>query len=119
MTKKILLIEDSEATSKNITINLQGNGYEVFSADTITQGLGILSKTEIGLIIADIDLKNSNIVDYTRDIFANPRYNLIPLLILTDEAGVVPERNVPGSKAWIIKPFSADKLLNTVRNLSV
>ena len=119
MIRKILLIEDSEALSKSIIINLQGNGYTVYSTDTITEGLRILSETEIGLIIADMNLKSSKIVDFTRNISGDSGYNLIPLLMLTDDAGKTSKRSISGMEEWIIKPFSADKLLNTVRRLSI
>lgn len=117
--KKILLIEDSEAISKNMTVNLQENGYKVYSTDTITEGLRILSETDIGLIIADMNLKDSKIIDFGRNIFDDSRYNLIPLLMLTDEAGKVSKRNISGLAGWIIKPFSADKLLKTVRRFTI
>ena len=113
--KKILLIEDSEAISKSIIINLQGNGYKVYSTETITEGLRILLETDIGLIIADMNLKGSKIIDFARNIAGDSRYKLIPLLMLTDEAGKVSKRSIPGIKEWIIKPFSADKLLKAVR----
>jgi len=115
----ILLIEDSEAISKSIIINLQGNSYKVYSTETITEGLRILSDTEIGLIIADINLKSSKIIDFTRNITGDSRYKLIPLLMLTDEAGKVSKRSISGIKGWIIKPFSADKLLKAVRRFSI
>lgn len=119
MISKILLIEDSEAISKSITLNLQGNGYKVYSTDNIKEGLKILSETEIGLIIADMNLKSSKTTDFTRNISGDSRYNLIPLLMLTDEAGRDSKKSISGIEGWIIKPFSADKLLNTVRRLSI
>ena len=119
MIRNILLIEDSEAISKSIIVNLHENGYEVYSTETITEGLRILSETEIGLIIADINLENSKIIDFARNIAGDSRYNLIPLIMLIDEGGKVSKRSIPGIEEWIIKPFSADKLLKTVRRLSI
>ncbi len=119
MIRKILLIEDSEAISKSIIINLQGNGYKVYSTDTITEGLRILSETEIGLIIADMNLKSNKIIDFTRNIAGDSRYNLIPLLMLTNEEGKISKRSISGVEGWIIKPFSADNLLKIVRKFSI
>ena len=119
MIKKILLIEDSEAISKSITINLQENGYKVYSSETITEGLRILSENKIGLIIADVNLKNSKIIDFTSNIADDSKYNLIPLLMLSNEEGKVSNKNISGIEEWIIKPFSTDKLLKTVRRFSI
>ena len=119
MINTILLIEDSEAISKSINYDLQGNGYTVYSTDTITGGLSILSENKIELIIADMNLKSSKIIDFTRNISNDSRYNLIPLIMLTDGNRDVSKKSISGIKEWIIKPFSADKLLKTVRRLSI
>jgi len=117
--RKILLIEDSEAISKSIIVNLHENGYNVYSTETITDGLRILSETSIGLIIADMNLKNSKIIDFARNIADDSRYNLIPLIILIDEGSKVSKRSMPEIEEWIIKPFSAEKLLKTVSRFSI
>lgn len=115
MTRKILLVEDSEAISKSIIVNLQENGYKVYPSETITEGLRILSENKIGLIIADVNLKNNKIIDFTSNIADDSKYNLIPLLMLSNEEGKVSNKSISGIEEWIIKPFSTDKLLKTVR----
>lgn len=119
MIRKILLIEDSEAISKSIIINLQENGYKVYSSETITEGLRILSENKIELIIADINLKNSKITDFISNIADDSRYNLIPLLMLSNEEENISDKSISGIEEWIIKPFSTDKLLKTVRRFSI
>lgn len=119
MIRKILLIEDSEAISKNITVNLRENGYKVYSTQTISEGLRILSENKIVLIIADINLKNSNIINFASNIADDNKYNLIPLLMLSNEEGKISNNNISGIEEWIIKPFSTDKLLKTVRKFSI
>ena len=111
----ILLIEDSEAISKSISFDLQRNGYTLYSAHTITEGLSILSDNTIGLIIADIDLKSSKIIDFTSSILDDNRYNLIPLIMLINEEEKVSGKIIPGIEEWMIKPFSTHKLLKTVK----
>lgn len=114
MTRKILLVEDSEAISKSIIVNLQENGYKVYSSKTTTEGLRILSENKIGLIIADVNLKNNKIIDFTSNIADDSKYNLIPLLMLSNEEGKVSNKSISGIEEWIIKPFSTDRLLKTV-----
>lgn len=119
MIKKILLIEASEAISKSIILNLQENGYDVSYAVTVNVGLKILSESEVELIIADINLNRTVCMDFVRNISSDKRYSEIPLIMLSDEAGKVSDSRIPGVKGWIIKPFSADKLLQAVRGLSI
>ncbi|MCK5199114.1 MAG: response regulator [Spirochaetales bacterium] len=119
MVRTILLIENSEALSKSITVNLKGNGYETYSTKTITEGLRILSENKIELIIADINLGKSKIIDFASNIAVNSRYNTIPLIMLSNEEGKVSDKSIPGIEEWIIKPFSTDKLLKTVRRFSI
>jgi len=114
MKGKVLLLEESEAISKNIFLTLQEYGYQVLSTNSTTEGLYILSEYNIGLIIADMNINKGKIKYFTNQINSNDKYNLIPILILTDDQGKKSWKQMEGINNWIIKPFSADRLLHTV-----
>ena len=117
MAGNVLLLEDSEAVSKNIYLTLKEYGYEVLSTNSTTEGLYILSEYSIGLIIADMNIDNGKIVYFTNEINSVNKYSSIPLLMLADDIGKNSWEHIPGIDNWIIKPFSANKLLNTVERL--
>ena len=119
MKKKVLLLENSEAISRNIFLTLQDKGYEVLSTNSTTEGLCILSEYNIGLIIADMNINRGKIVYFTNELILDDNYCLIPILMLADDRSKNTLRKNEGIKNWIIKPFSADKLLITVERLSI
>ncbi|MCK5154290.1 MAG: response regulator [Spirochaetales bacterium] len=119
MSDKVLLLEKSEAISKNIFLTLQENNYEVLSTNSTTEGLNILSEYDIRLIIADMNINSGRIIYFTNELRSDDKYSLIPILMLTDNIGKNSWKQLKGIKDWIIKPFSADKLLNTVERLSI
>ena len=119
MTGKVLLLEDSEAISRNIFLTLQDYGYEVLSTNSTTEGLYILSEYDIGLIIADMNIDYGRIIYFTNGINLDNKYSSIPLLMLSDDIGKNSWKQLEGIENWIIKPFSANKLIKTVERLSI
>lgn len=119
MSGKVLLLENSEAISKNIFLTLHEYGYEVLSTNSTTEGLYILSEYNIGLIIADMNIDSRRIIYFTNELNSDNKYKSIPLLILTDDIGKNSWGQLGKIENWIIKPFSADKLLNTVERLAI
>lgn len=118
MAGNVLLLEDSEAISKNIFLTLKEYGYDVLSTNSTTEGLYILSEYSIGLIIVDMNIDNGKITYFTTEINSDGKYSSIPLLMLADDVGKNSWKQIEGIENWIIKPFSANKLLNTVERLS-
>jgi len=117
MGKKILLIEDSEAITKNITFNLSRFGYKILSEKTIIAGSIILSKYEIMLIIADIDLLNTENTSIKEQLNIKKDNRFPSIIVLVDEERNILERNHWENITIVTKPFSAAKLLNTVQTI--
>lgn len=119
MKKRLLLLEESEAISRNIFLTLNEYGYEVLSTNSTTEGLYILSEYDIGLIIMDMNINMGKIIYFMNELNLSKKYSLIPKLMLADDRGKNSWRKLKGIKNWIIKPFSADKLLHTVEKLTI
>ena len=117
MGEKILLIEDSEAITKNITFNLSRFGYKILSEKTIIAGSIILSKYEIMLIIADIDLLNTENTSIKEQLNIKKDNRFPSIIVLVDEERNILERNHWENITIVTKPFSAAKLLNTVQTI--
>ncbi|MFR4581269.1 MAG: response regulator [Clostridium fessum] len=58
--QNILLIEDEENLNRGISLKLKKEGYTVFSASTVTEGLYIFHNNKIDLVICDIGLPQRN-----------------------------------------------------------
>ena len=54
--KNILLIEDEENLNRGISLKLKKEGYAVFSAACVSEGLKLFQDNTIDLVICDIGL---------------------------------------------------------------
>ena len=61
--KNILLIEDEDNLNRGISLKLQKEGYTVFSAATVAEGLSLFQANTIDLVICDIGLPDGNGLD--------------------------------------------------------
>lgn len=121
MAKKLLVIDDSAAIRQSITYILQQEGYETIEA---VDGLDALQKLgtadRFDCIITDVNMPNMDGITFIRKARENPVYKFVPILVLTTESQgtKMNEGKEAGATGWIVKPFSADKLLAVVKKVA-
>lgn len=121
MAKSILIIDDSAAIRQSISYILQQEGYGTTEA---CDGLEGLQKLEgIGrfdCIITDVNMPNMDGITFIRKARENPKFKFVPILVLTTESqgSKMNEGKDAGATGWIVKPFSADKLLAVVKKVA-
>ena len=118
MTKQnILIIEDDKHISKLVDYNLEKAGYECFVVSDGEEGLKILDKHFIDLIILDIMLPKMDGFEVCRLIKQNPKLKNIPIIMLTAKGEEV-DRIVGlelGADDYVVKPFSPRELILRVK----
>lgn len=119
MSAKILAVDDSVSIRKSITFILGQEGYEVTEAVDGVDGLKKAEEDKFGLIITDINMPNMDGIQFTRELRQNPKYKFTPIIVLTTENqdSKMQEGKGAGATGWIVKPFSADKLLAVVKKI--
>jgi len=78
--KKILLVEDEEVLVRLIK-RLLGDRYELFIANSLQQGMDLLSSNVFDLLITDWRLKDGNASGLLRE--ANKRYPGLRCILVT------------------------------------
>jgi two-component system, chemotaxis family, chemotaxis protein CheY len=120
MAKKILLVDDSASVRTVAGIALRGAGYEVLEAANGQEGLACLDSGEkIHLIISDVNMPVLDGIGFLKGVKQHPQYKFTPVIMLTTEAGEdkKAEGRAAGAKAWIIKPFQPQVMLDAVSKL--
>jgi phosphate regulon transcriptional regulator PhoB len=113
----ILVVDDEELIRELLRFNLEKEGYRVISAKDGVQTLDLLTREQPDLIILDLMLPGIDGLEVCRRIRANPRYQEIPLIMLTakgEEIDKVLGLEV-GADDYITKPFSNRELLARVK----
>lgn len=113
---KILLVEDNSTIAKGLVYNLEQNGYEVRSAETVIETQKILEKEKFDLIILDISLPDGNGFDLYKTI--REKYNTKTIFLTArDEEDDVVKGLELGAEDYITKPFSTRELLARINKI--
>ena len=83
MTKKILLIEDSQLQLKSIELTLSKLGHEIFTATNAIDGIEVAYQTFPDLIISDIIMPEINGYQLCRLLKNDDLLKRIPIILLT------------------------------------
>lgn len=113
MRKKILLVEDDEATRGLLSTLLERTGYDVVATDSVQEGKGLLEKGHPDLLITDIRLGAFNGLQL---IAMSPRR--IPAIVTTGFADPVLEAEARQAGAeFLLKPIEPRVLLKLLSEL--
>ena len=117
MTKRILVIEDTEDNRQIVRDLLTSVGYELIEAADGLAGVAIAERERPDLILMDIQLPGIDGYEATRRIRAIPELAGTPIIAVTSYAlsGDEAKTRAAGCDAYVAKPFSPRQLLATIR----
>ncbi len=113
MPKTILTIDDSRTMRDMLKMALGGAGFTVLQAVDGQDGLNVLAKQPVDLIITDINMPKLDGYGVIRAVRKDPTYNETPILVLSTE-GEQESKDIAkdaGATGWIVKPFDPDGLV--------
>jgi len=119
MAKTIMIIDDSASLRQVVSITLSGAGYEVLEACDGMDALAKLTGQKIHLMISDVNMPNMDGITFLKAVRQLAAYKFTPIIMLTTEAGEEMKKSgqAAGAKAWVVKPFKPEILLNAVSKL--
>ena len=119
MAKTVMIVDDSASVRQVVAIALKGAGYDVVDACDGRDALAKLDGRKIHLVISDVNMPNLDGIGFVNQLKANPSYKFTPVIMLTTESAA--EKKLKGqeagAKAWIVKPFQPQQMLNAVAKL--
>lgn len=118
MDKKILLVDDAAFMRMMIKDTLTKNGYtQIIEAADGEQACAQYASEQPDLVIMDITMPNKTGIEALRDIKAsNPAAKIVMCSAMGQESMVV-EAIKLGALDFIVKPFKADRILQTVSKI--
>jgi two-component system chemotaxis response regulator CheY len=119
MQKTVMVVDDSESLRQVVNIALSGVGYQVIEAKDGVDGLAKLDGSKVHLIISDVNMPNMNGIDFVKQLKTLPKYKFTPVIMLTTENQqyLMDESKKAGAKAWMVKPFRPDQMLDAVSKI--
>ncbi|MDH5300950.1 MAG: response regulator [Gammaproteobacteria bacterium] len=116
---KIMVVDDSDTLRKVVSMALVSAGYEVIEACDGKDALSKLTGEKINLIISDVNMPNMDGITFVKEVKKLANYKFTPIIMLTTESeeGKKQEGKDAGAKAWVVKPFKPDQMLDAVQKL--
>jgi CheY-like chemotaxis protein/tRNA A-37 threonylcarbamoyl transferase component Bud32 len=111
------VIEDETTLRENITETLEFEGFRVIEAANGAAGVQLAQQQLPDLILCDILMPDLNGYDALRTLQQSPTTALIPFIFITAKADRQSARfgMELGADDYLIKPFTTDELLATIR----
>jgi two-component system chemotaxis response regulator CheY len=122
MNPKVLVVDDSLMVRQQVKRALVTAGFDVLEAH---DGMDALEKSDqtpgLSLVICDVNMPRMNGLDFLEAFRKDPRFKLVPVVMLTTEAQpeLVARAKALEAKGWIIKPFKPDLLMSAAKKLAL
>ncbi len=121
MSKKVLVVDDSQTVRQQVSIALSQAGYEVLEAGDGVEGFDKISgDQEIKLVVCDVNMPRMNGLEMVEKVRGESQFDKLPIVMLTTEGApqLIARAKKAGAKGWIVKPFKADLLVKAVDKLT-
>jgi DNA-binding response OmpR family regulator len=121
MIKNILLVEDERPLRQALNKKLTSSGFRVFEAGNGEEGLSILTREKIDLILLDIILPVMDGVGMLKEMRKNRKYDKIKIIILTNLTEYSSDHEVlkPHQKNYLIKSnYSLNDIVKKIKKIN-
>jgi two-component system chemotaxis response regulator CheY len=114
-----LIVDDSSVMRKIVERALRQAGLslaKVFEASSGVEGLEVLRRERVDLILSDINMPNMDGLEFLRQLQTQNLAPDVPVVMITTESSEdhVREAIVAGAQGYIRKPFTAEQVKDRV-----
>jgi two-component system chemotaxis response regulator CheY len=119
MAKLIMVVDDSASMRRVVGIALKTAGYDVIEGVDGKDALAKLTGQKVHMIISDVNMPVMDGIAFLKAVKQMPTYKFTPVIMLTTESAEEKKREgqAAGARAWVVKPFQPEQLVNAVQRL--
>lgn len=119
MAKTVMVVDDSASLRQVVVMALKSAGYETMEAENGKKAIEALKTKRANLIISDVNMPVMDGLTFLKEVKQIPEYKFTPVIMLTTESSETrkSEGKAHGAKAWVVKPFQPQQMLDAVRKL--
>jgi two-component system chemotaxis response regulator CheY len=120
MAKRILTIDDSKTIRDMLMLTLADAGFDVLQAVDGQDGLDVLDREQVDVVITDINMPKMDGYEVIRQMRSNSAHKSTPILVLTTESEADKKNlaRAAGATGWMVKPFDPDRLIATINKVA-
>jgi CheY-like chemotaxis protein len=113
---KILIVEDDQAMTRLLQTLLSLDGYESIATPRPEMVLSMIRNARPDLIVMDLHLGQVNTLTLLDQFKSDPELSSIPVIIVSG-LDAEEECQRAGADAFMLKPYSPNKLLEVIKQL--
>ena len=115
----ILIVDDSTTMRQMVNFTLANAGHQVVEVTDGNEAVEAAKSRQFDLVISDVNMPGMNGIELVRALRTLPDYKFTPMLMLTTESAqdVKQRGREAGATGWIVKPFSPEVLLATLKKV--
>ncbi len=121
MAKTIMVVDDSASIRQVMNLTLKKAGYDVIEACDGLDAIGKLdgATQRVNLIVCDVNMPNMDGISFLKSLKEKQNHRFTPVIMLTTESqeSKKQEGKAAGAKAWVVKPFKPEQMLEAVSKL--
>ena len=113
----ILMIDDSPTMRKMVKMVLKPLNINLIEANNGIEGIELLNREKINLVISDLNIPEINGFDFIRYMRQNESFNAVPVIIMSTEkkqAAIETAKELAVAE-YIVKPFTMPQLQAIVK----
>lgn len=110
----VMIVDDEEPYTDVMSMVLEGYGFDVYPANSVSAAWELLDQVTPDLILLDVMMPNVDGLTFLRELRAHARLYVSPVLVITAYPETRPEAFESGAVGYLTKPFSAQKLRETI-----
>ena len=110
----VLVIDDDEIIRSLVRLHLVSAGYDVTVAEDAVEGGHLVLKERPDIVVCDVDMPYMSGYEFVAALKSDPLTEQIPVIFLTVRDDVVDHAGRLGAVAYLRKPLTADRLVQTV-----
>jgi two-component system chemotaxis response regulator CheY len=121
MAKTALVVDDSPTMRNMVKLCLEGDKFEVSTAQDGVKAFKLANNTKYDVIITDINMPNMDGIELIRMLREESEANkFTPILVLTTEGGDAAKSagKLAGASGWIVKPFEPEILVKAAAKVT-
>ena len=119
MSTSVLIVDDCKTTRNLVGLYLKSEGFSLVQAEDGLEALEKLARSQVDLIITDINMPRMDGVALTRALKEDDAYRAIPVIMLTTESSDRERANgmAAGAVGYLVKPVAQPRLIQEVRRV--
>jgi len=119
MSKKILIVDDSEMIRNFHSYTLKSANYDVLTAENGADAFEKLLQQKIDMVITDINMPVMDGYTFIKNIRQEDDFKDIPIIIISteDEAQDKEKGFNAGANLYLVKPINPNELIENVKLL--